>query len=234
MIESRILLALFNGAWQSGIVCLVAFLALRRTRKLNATNVHGIWNVLLCISVALPFANFAFTKPAHTVMPKAAAAHVHFAVSSTHSHVRYVPPVGHYPMAAVTTMSSPTHIDASEMWFNAELYALRHARPVLLLMALLAFGKLAFLLRDLAVMFRLRRRVRPVSLEFNLGSQSRREFAVAATDELRSPCVLGFAKPLVVVPGALLDVEHEERLRDILLHEVAHIARWDDVQNFLH
>lgn len=225
MIESRILLALFNGAWQSGLVCAIAFLLMRANRRLNATNVHGIWNVLLCISVALPVANYAFTKPAHTVAQPAVTAHAAFVTPVRHAVAAH--------SVAPAVVAQP-RIDPSQMWFDAELFALRHARTALLIMALLALLKLAFLGRDLAVMLRLRRRVRPVDLPFQIHSNTRRGFSIASTNDLRSPCVLGFAAPLVVVPGALLEEEHQERLRDVLLHEVAHIDRWDDVQNFLH
>lgn len=224
MIASRILLALFNGAWQSGLVCAAAYFALRSTRRLNATNIHGVWNVLLCVSIALPIANYAFTKPAHHVRPATAAA----AARYTADVVRLKTP------APLTAAAAQSGFDVGSAWFDAELWTLRHAAAFLAVMAALAAAKLAVLVRDLLVMFKLRRRVAPIAAPADVPIRANRSVAYAATDELQTPCVLGFARPLIVLPRVLLDDPDKNRLREVVVHEAAHVRRWDDVQNFVH
>jgi hypothetical protein len=90
------------------------------------------------------------------------------------------------------------------------------------------------LLKDLIVMLRLRRRVTPIAAPVDVPVTGSRLPHFAVTQELQTPCVLGFSKPLIVLPSALLEEGNPGQLRDVVAHEAAHVKRWDDVQNFIH
>jgi beta-lactamase regulating signal transducer with metallopeptidase domain len=47
------------------------------------------------------------------------------------------------------------------------------------------------------------------------------------TDEMRGPCVCGFARPVILLPTVLPPGLGPEGLRTILTHELAHVKRWD-------
>lgn len=51
------------------------------------------------------------------------------------------------------------------------------------------------------------------------------------SDEVRIPTALGFFRPAVVLPAWTLDQLSAEELKVILLHELAHLRRWDDWTN---
>jgi beta-lactamase regulating signal transducer with metallopeptidase domain len=58
-----------------------------------------------------------------------------------------------------------------------------------------------------------------------------REVALLVSDEVRVPTALGFFRPAVVLPAWALHELSSEELKIILLHELAHLRRWDDWTN---
>jgi beta-lactamase regulating signal transducer with metallopeptidase domain len=62
---------------------------------------------------------------------------------------------------------------------------------------------------------------------------SLRAVKVCVSDQVRVPTAIGFVRPLVVIPSwAMRDLSVAE-LNAILLHELAHLRRWDDWTNFV-
>jgi hypothetical protein len=62
---------------------------------------------------------------------------------------------------------------------------------------------------------------------------SSRPVAVCVSDRLRVPTAIGFVKPLVVIPGWAMRELSPAELNTILLHELAHLRRWDDWTNLI-
>jgi beta-lactamase regulating signal transducer with metallopeptidase domain len=60
---------------------------------------------------------------------------------------------------------------------------------------------------------------------------SSRNVELRASDKMRVPAALGFVRPAVIVPTWTLRELPTAELRIILLHELAHIRRWDDWTN---
>jgi hypothetical protein len=58
-----------------------------------------------------------------------------------------------------------------------------------------------------------------------------RNVALCRSNEIRVPAAIGFFKPMVIIPGWAFDELSGEQLRVILLHEFAHLERWDDWTN---
>jgi beta-lactamase regulating signal transducer with metallopeptidase domain len=56
----------------------------------------------------------------------------------------------------------------------------------------------------------------------------RRPVTLRLSDELESPALLGFRKPRILLPSALLAHLETAEIEQILLHELAHVERWDD------
>ncbi len=88
---------------------------------------------------------------------------------------------------------------------------------------------------------RLRRRSQPVSddalsalcdrLADALGVSS--HVAVGVCDRVAAPLVLGIARPLIVLPSALVTGWSPQQVELALLHELAHVRRWDNLVNLL-
>src|SRR6266545_211248 len=61
--------------------------------------------------------------------------------------------------------------------------------------------------------------------------RSTRRVEVCASEELRVPTAIGFVKPAVVLPEWALRELSAAELNTVLLHELAHLRRWDDWTN---
>ena len=62
---------------------------------------------------------------------------------------------------------------------------------------------------------------------------SPRLVAVCVSDQLRVPTAIGFVRPLVVLPSWTMQELSATELDAILLHELAHLRRWDDWTNLI-
>jgi len=62
---------------------------------------------------------------------------------------------------------------------------------------------------------------------------SSRTVTLATSENVRVPAAIGFFKPMVVIPAWALRELPAEELNIILLHEFAHLRRWDDWTNLL-
>jgi len=60
-----------------------------------------------------------------------------------------------------------------------------------------------------------------------------RDVRIHISRELKVPAAVGFFKPLIILPAWTLDDLSAVELRPILLHELAHVKRWDDWSNLL-
>lgn len=120
----------------------------------------------------------------------------------------------------------------------------RWATYALAVWALGACVGLARLLFGAIRVYRLRRSCTPVGFD-QLSPEvreaatatSKRRVAVCTSSEVTVPCVLGFFRPKVVIPSDLLGQLSDTELKQVLIHEIAHIRFWDDwanlVQKFL-
>lgn len=86
-----------------------------------------------------------------------------------------------------------------------------------------------------AALSRLKRRARPVGEPWAAQFESlRAEHAggrrvrLGVLSEVRSPMAAGLFHPVILVPESLVERLSEEEFRQVLVHELAHIRRWDD------
>jgi beta-lactamase regulating signal transducer with metallopeptidase domain len=62
---------------------------------------------------------------------------------------------------------------------------------------------------------------------------SPRRVALCVSDEVKAPAAVGFLRPAIVVPAWALTELSVDELKVILLHELAHLRRWDDWTNLV-
>lgn len=67
----------------------------------------------------------------------------------------------------------------------------------------------------------------------HVGSRAGRTVRLCASDQVARPCVLGFFRPRILMPPALLAALSPEDLRQVVLHEMQHLHRRDDWANLL-
>ncbi len=56
--------------------------------------------------------------------------------------------------------------------------------------------------------------------------------AVAINERIASPLLIGIMRPMILLPPAALTGWTPEQLEMVLLHELAHVRRWDNLVNF--
>jgi len=61
--------------------------------------------------------------------------------------------------------------------------------------------------------------------------RGKRKFALCTSTQVRVPTALGLVEPAVIIPNWLMQELSAEELNQILLHELAHLQRWDDWTN---
>lgn len=57
--------------------------------------------------------------------------------------------------------------------------------------------------------------------------------SVAESDEVGSPCVIGYAHPVIALPSSLVRTLGEADLHRVLAHELGHVRRFDDWANLV-
>jgi beta-lactamase regulating signal transducer with metallopeptidase domain len=60
-----------------------------------------------------------------------------------------------------------------------------------------------------------------------------REVMLCTSDQVQVPTVIGLFRPAVIVPGWALEELSPDELNQILIHELAHLSRWDDWTNLV-
>jgi beta-lactamase regulating signal transducer with metallopeptidase domain len=63
------------------------------------------------------------------------------------------------------------------------------------------------------------------------GQSSGRKIALCRSEKVRVPTAIGLTKPAILIPGWVLEELSPEELTQIVLHELAHLRRWDDWTN---
>lgn len=118
---------------------------------------------------------------------------------------------------------------ASGAWLQA---ALPFAFAAWLVIAATLFARLALGLVRLRSIKRGLVRLDDPAVDALCRSISRRAI-VAASDEVGSPCVIGYARPVIALPAALVDALDASDLHRVLAHELGHVRRFDDWANLI-
>ncbi len=58
-----------------------------------------------------------------------------------------------------------------------------------------------------------------------------RRIRICVSDKVRVPTAVGFVRPMVVIPSWAIEQLSAAELESVVLHEVAHLRRWDDWSN---
>lgn len=100
----------------------------------------------------------------------------------------------------------------------------------------LSLWRAALLIAGAAHVRRLARRAVPVAVEGVadlLATPHGTRVQLCASDQVARPSVLGFFRPLVLMPPALLEHLSTAELRQVVLHEMEHLRRHDDWTNLV-
>jgi beta-lactamase regulating signal transducer with metallopeptidase domain len=217
--------ALLNSLWQSAAVALLVWAALRflprLNVKINAATRCAVWWAVLAAVVLLPIAPQQTNTPRKMVEappPSSESASIPVTIA----------PVPVTPLATPPARTSgPLQITA-----GAGLLA------ILAIWSAFSLFRVVQIIRSYRYLRGIKLRSRSVSPEqlvnFNcwlLACKIDRTARLLVSSEIVSPMAVGFRRPAVIVPETLLNEFTPEELDHVLLHELAHIARYDDWTN---
>lgn len=60
-----------------------------------------------------------------------------------------------------------------------------------------------------------------------------RRYFICVSERINTPAAVGFFRPAVILPSWLLKELSPTELKQVLLHEIAHLSRWDDWTNLV-
>ena len=219
--------ALLNSLWQSAGIALLAWAALqflpRFGIRINAATRCAVWWTVLACVVMLPFA------PETTKRSAAPARSVAIADAPVTTSVT---PVAIAAAPIAPAPASPRPSGPVEITAGAALLA------ILGTWLALSLFRLWQILRSYRYLRGIKQRSRGVAPEqlinfdyWLLACGIDRTASLLVSSEIASPMAVGFRRPAVIVPASLLNEFTEEELDQVILHELAHIARYDDWTN---
>jgi bla regulator protein blaR1 len=218
--------ALLNSLWQSAAIALLVWAALRflphLNVRINAATRCAVWWAVLAAVVLLPIA----PQRARLVEmpPPVSSQAVSIAVQTA--------PI---PVAAAPVETPPPSSHAAgplQITAGAGLLA------IFAIWSVLSLFRIAQIVRSYRYLRGIQQRSRAVSPEqlvnfsyWVLACGIDRTARLLVSSEIASPMAVGFRRPAVVVPETLLNEFTAEELDHVILHELAHVARYDDWTN---
>ena len=224
------IVALLNSFWQSALIALLAWTALqflpRLGVRINAATRCAVWWTVLAAVVLLPFVPNTGMRTSSPAPATAAAVILETRATAA------VPAAATLAMP-IETAPVPAHAAGPlEMSAGAALIA------ILGIWLALSVFRVAQIVRSYRFLRGIKARSRSVSSEqlinFNywlLACGIDRTARLLVSSEIASPMAVGFRRPAVIVPESLLNEFTEEELDQVILHELAHVARYDDWTN---
>ncbi len=224
------LVALIASIAASGLLAAGVW-TLARLRPLDARTRHALWFGALVAIALLPVAGVAFSL-AHAERvpaPTAAASIVHL-------------PSLQHPAAAHTAGSSGAPATAAAPTPASEFPAALPGGIAALVLALLAAGAafgLGGLLLSLGRVRAVKRRSSPLDdtlshdLPWLTAPSARRETYLRLSYEIETPVAIGFRRPVILIPTDLATENGLRAIEDLVVHEHAHLDRFDDYTNLV-
>jgi beta-lactamase regulating signal transducer with metallopeptidase domain len=232
-----LLSALVNGVIVSAAATLVIafFLRLVPRRTLNAATRYGIWFVALLIAVGLPVVFMPMPQVQIPAAPPLGQLHLEELreeLSQSPLPVVISPPS---PSDAVLPEVSQTHgtleAQTSRMdwtfWMRGPV-RIRDGWWLDVVLAVWLIGSLLLLAR-LALGYRALLSRRASTVDAPACLQQGEPIRTVFSDQVDTPLAIGFKTPTIMIPSSYPEQFSEEELRQMCVHEAAHLARRDDL-----
>jgi len=229
---------LFHQLWQGLALFAAAAFCIRRMRGLSAAGRYWAWTATATAIVLLPLSYFAprpappewlaglWSAPAIAATPNA----------DRNAFIADAPGVIDWP-----GMAGPIANPAAKPETSGSASLPRHwVAALLAVWAAAALWNLARVLSGLLLLRRLKRDAAPLPPEHPLTAWlagRAREAKLARTVQLKTstaiavPAALGFRRPIIALPENLLRELNHQELKQVIMHELAHILRKDDWAN---
>lgn len=204
MTSSMMMQIALTGLWQSGLIALTAFIAIRAFRLESAAARTLLWSAAFFAAALAPLSAF-------TPSPIASAA----------------PVIETAPTQAAIALATP----AIEMTGPRQVITLKDfVAPGLLLVWLMGTGYFSLrILKDYAAMGKIRRDSTSFSMPLEYSATDGAEIRTHAA--INSPMTTGIFKPVIILPKSMVKDAPTSVIQNAVAHEQAHIERGDLIAN---
>ncbi len=219
--------ALLDHLWQSTLLALGIGLVVLALRKAPASARHGLW-FAASIKFLLPFAAFAsLGRVLAARLPAVPVA----ATPQAGLIEKAAEPLSRFPFAQTSALSQAplSPAEAGPAVVHAAAHAALHADPALIVLLVWALGCAAVLVRWTIRWGRVRQVLRSAApLDWPA------PMPVLASPTLMEPGLVGFLRPVLVIPQTLPDHLIRSEVDAIVAHEACHLRRGDNLTAAIH
>ncbi|MDQ6781653.1 MAG: M56 family metallopeptidase [Candidatus Eremiobacteraeota bacterium] len=249
--EHRIVVALLNAVWQSAVIALFAIAALRLAPRMSANARCTVWTLAFFVVAAFPALDFALVRtvaatPSQTLATaqrpvdqrRSRSGPVVLIVADERKGPAWAAsPTRRTPETAPLSVTGVDIIPSPQGSTVTLLIARLVDRAGTLLFWAWLIGAGAFGVRLCLQLYALLRAKGSVvrtdfTDEFLQSASHARAYTIGVSDRLEVPCLLGLLQPVIAIPRSLVRRISPADLTRIVLHESAHIRRYDDWFNF--
>jgi beta-lactamase regulating signal transducer with metallopeptidase domain len=253
-----LLLAVLNALWQAAALIALVAVALRWGLRRNATTACVVWSMTFAVVALLPVVDLVLARPAAQPVaknPDIIFAEVGIARSPAARAVLAAPATTDRLGAGTATADGATvdgaavtaaaeqsvveRIDAQTTRLGGAVTAFVRAWGIAIAgaWALIAALLLLRLGRAYAAIASMKRDATPLDdpavLARLRAAGHRRRATVACSPRVTIPCAVGFRRPMILLPASLAASLEVDDLARVVLHESAHLQRYDDWINAL-
>ena len=230
-----------NGICLGVAVTLIVWCLLRSIRHINAATRFAIWWAALIAVALLPFLNNRLAYPQVSELAGEYQSIKNTPIQSqatSHSQLVTSPPTIETGSAESMMTSLPSAKVGDDQNIRRMMTVRFASGPwtailffLWLLVSLILLGRLA---RSYFCLRQLKRDALPLpqNRQESLRSRSiegqKRRVRFGSSKRIVTPLAAGFARPMILIPESMLDELTEEEFGQIVLHELAHIRRFDD------
>ncbi|MEW6208903.1 MAG: M56 family metallopeptidase [Acidobacteriota bacterium] len=240
---SAVIGSLINGLVRGLLLTLMVWFLLGLMRRINAATRFVVWWAALIAVVALPLLGDRLSVAAPDASESAGDYQSIRRGSISTAQPESAPKrIEGLTEGSALSMPALSASDSSDqVQTNSLVIPVRflNGRWTAILFSLWLIGSLVMLGRVSRSYFHLRRLKRrmsplPQSHTARLAlclKKSIRRVEIGASNEITNPVVAGFARPTILIPDSLVGELTESEFDTVVLHELAHIRRWDDWLN---
>lgn len=217
--------AVVNAIPASIAVAATAWLFIRLQRNWAAATRYAIWCIVFALIVAFPAIHRLLTNVANT--PPAAVAGQAPALKEMPARTSVQP-----SHEALLSSSFPVLPRANQRDTAQALTVPGALFLIWSVAAVIQFVRLAFMFQS-NLRLKHRAAVPPQELQTRwlerlYSLRVRRRVALRLSSEIDTPAVVGYIRPIVLLPSAVIHRLADEELDQIVVHELAHVRRYDD------
>ncbi|MDP9105992.1 MAG: hypothetical protein M3N49_08660, partial [Candidatus Eremiobacteraeota bacterium] len=210
--------AAFDSLWEGALIVVAVWVALRLLPNAGAATRYGIWLCALAAIVLTPVLTVAVSDRSFAPITDAAVTGQQSAVPTapTAPAAQSRPVIAAVESAPASATGEPAlSLPRKPRITVAPAIALAAA----LIWALVAIGRGALLLLDLRALAAIRRDARALP--------DTHEFPILLSDRAQVPLAAGFVRPAIILPASFVEHLDADAVESIVVHEVAHLRRYD-------